>query len=98
MKYLAQIATLLTAQKQLQLPLLFLHSSLSEAKATLDTTFKNKQHETKVTRPTFSSTRQLQTLNSTQRFQSRYELRSAIDEYCENPNGWVNSTKYAMYG
>ena len=97
MKYLPKIVTLLTAQQQLQLPLLFLHSSLSAAKATLDTTFKNKQHETKVS-PTFSSTRQLQTLNSTQSFLSDSELQEAVDEYCQNPNGWANSTKYAIYG
>ena len=31
-------------------------------------------------------------------FSSRPELQNAVDEYCEDPNGWVSNTKYDMYG
>ena len=48
-----------------------------------------------VTSPTFSSTRQLQTLSPTL---SNSELQEAVNEYCENPSGWVNSSKYPVYG
>ena len=43
-------------------------------------------------------TRKLQTLSSIQGFLSKSELQTAVDEYCRDPNGWVNNTKYATYG
>lgn len=31
-------------------------------------------------------------------FLSRDELKAAVDEYCEEPNGWVSNSKYSDYG
>ena len=47
-----------------------------------------------------NSARHLQTLSSTPQrgFLSNSELKSAVDEYCQDPNGWVNNTKYVTYG
>lgn len=47
-----------------------------------------------LTIPTFLSTHQLQSLSSTL---SKSELQEAVDEYCQNPNGWFNSSKYPIY-
>ena len=35
---------------------------------------------------------------STQQFLTKDELQTAVDEYCSDPNEWVNNPKYATYG
>ena len=57
---------------------------------------KQKMKYDEITRHSFLSTRQLQTLTST--FLSKSELQEAVDDYCRDPDGWVNSAKYPIYG
>ena len=51
------------------------------------------------TSSSFLSIRQLQTFPSlTQKFSSKSDLQSAVDEYCQDPEGWVNNKNYTTYG
>ena len=35
---------------------------------------------------------------STQAFPSKSDLKTAVNQYCDNPNEWVNHPDYAKYG
>ena len=37
-------------------------------------------------------------LLSTQKFLTKSELQSAVNVYCNDPNGWINTSEYATYG
>ena len=53
------------------------------------------------TNPSFLSSANVQyerTLSNQESFSSKSELKSAVNEYCQDPNAWVNNTKYDMYG
>ena len=35
---------------------------------------------------------------STQKFLTKSELKTTVNVYCNDPNGWINSSEYATYG
>ena len=37
-------------------------------------------------------------LLSTQKFLTKSELQSTVNLYCNDPNGWINTSEYATYG
>ena len=59
---------------------------------------KEQKEENENTSPSFLSTRKLQSLSKNQGFTSKLELQRAVNEYCRDPDDWVNNVQYATYG